>query len=138
VIRVVADANVLISAALARNPGAPSVAVLDAVIDGRVVLVMSPTLLGEIRDVPARTRLRRFLTEAEAARFVADLAAPTSLVPDAPPPHPKLCRDPGDDYLLALVAVRGFPAVRDATIENRCIADGKEGVIGSSAMEGLL
>lgn len=101
-IRIVADANVLISAALARNPGAPSVAVLDAVVDGSVQLVLSPTLLGEIRDVLARPRMRRFLLEAEAARFIADLAALTSVVPDAPPPHPRLCRDPDDDYLLAL------------------------------------
>lgn len=59
-------------------------AVLDAVMDGRDVNVMSPRLFGEIRDMRARPRLQRFLTEAEAARFSGDLAALTSLVPDGP------------------------------------------------------
>lgn len=110
-IRVVADANVLISAALARNPAAPSVAILDAAIDGRLELVTSPTLLGEVADVLARPRLRRLITEEEAARFVADLRALTALVSDAPPPHPALCRDPDDDYLLALATSAGADAI---------------------------
>jgi hypothetical protein len=36
---VVADANVLISAALARSPNAPSVLILDAALDGRLELI---------------------------------------------------------------------------------------------------
>ncbi|MGA8364092.1 MAG: PIN domain-containing protein [Solirubrobacteraceae bacterium] len=43
--RVVADANVLVSAALARSPQAPSVLTLDAALDGRIELVTSPLLL---------------------------------------------------------------------------------------------
>ncbi len=42
---VLADANVLISAALARSPNAPSARILEAAIDGRVSLIASPTLL---------------------------------------------------------------------------------------------
>lgn len=41
VIRVVADANVLVSAALARSPQAPSVLVFDAALDQRLQLVTS-------------------------------------------------------------------------------------------------
>ena len=44
-LRVVADANVLISAALARSPNAPSVLILDAALDGRLDLITSPQLL---------------------------------------------------------------------------------------------
>jgi hypothetical protein len=47
-LRVVADANVLVSAALARSPQAPSVLTLDAALDGRIELVTSPLLLKEI------------------------------------------------------------------------------------------
>jgi hypothetical protein len=43
--RVVADANVLVSAALGRSPEAPSVMALDAALDGRLELVTSPKLL---------------------------------------------------------------------------------------------
>lgn len=44
-LRVVADANVLISAALARSPKAPSVLTLDAALDRRLELITSPLLL---------------------------------------------------------------------------------------------
>lgn len=67
---VVADANVLISAALARSPNAPSVLILDAALDGRLELITSPALLREIADVLARPRLRKYLTTDEALRFV--------------------------------------------------------------------
>jgi predicted nucleic acid-binding protein len=33
---------------------------------------------------------------------VSDLAGVTSLTEDPPPPHPAVCRDPADDYLVAL------------------------------------
>lgn len=63
-LRVVADANVLISAALARSPNAPSVLILEAALDGRLELVTSPQLLGEltsvlIRPPPAEVPLTR-------------------------------------------------------------------------------
>jgi len=48
-LRVVADANVLISAALARSAQAPSVLTLDAALDGRIELITSPLLLQERR-----------------------------------------------------------------------------------------
>jgi putative PIN family toxin of toxin-antitoxin system len=102
VIRIVADANVLVSAALARSPAAPSALVLDAALDGRVELVASPTLLAEIASVLMRPRLRRYLALDEAARFVADLGSQMTLISDAPTPHPAVCRDPNDDYLVAL------------------------------------
>lgn len=103
-IRVVADANVLVSAALARSPQAPSALVFDAALDQRLQLVTSPRLLAEIAEVLSRPRLRRYLSLDEARRFAADLAALTALVADAPEPHPRVCRDPDDDYLLALAA----------------------------------
>ena len=101
-IRVLADANVLVSAALSRDPRAPSVLVFDAALDGRIELITSPALLAEVASVLARPRLRRYLSIDEAERFVADLAGVTSLTADPPPPHPAVCRDPADDYLVAL------------------------------------
>jgi predicted nucleic acid-binding protein len=56
-LRAVADANVLISAALARSPQAPSVLTLDAALDGRAELVTSPSLLREIVSVLSRPAL---------------------------------------------------------------------------------
>jgi putative PIN family toxin of toxin-antitoxin system len=90
--RVVADANVLVSAALARSPQAPSVLTLDAALDGRVELVTSPLLLREVTMVLARPRLQKYVSSDEAARFVADLAAQTVLLVDPPGPHRAVCR----------------------------------------------
>ena len=101
-IRVVLDANVLVSAALARDPAVPSLRAFDALLDERIEVVGCPVLLGEVASVLGRDRLRRYLSIDEARRFVADLAAVMSLVADPPPPHPAVCRDPDDDYLVAL------------------------------------
>ena len=47
-----------------------------------------------------RERLRRYLSTEEARRFVADLAGVMTLVADPPLPHPAVCRDADDDYLV--------------------------------------
>ena len=44
-IRVVLDANVLVSAALARDRAAPSVRAFDALLDGRIEAVGCPACL---------------------------------------------------------------------------------------------
>jgi putative PIN family toxin of toxin-antitoxin system len=76
--------------------------ILDAALDSRLELITSPLLLREIVSVLARPRLRKYLTTDEAHRFVVDLAGQTTLLADQPPPHPPICRDPKDDYLVAL------------------------------------
>jgi putative PIN family toxin of toxin-antitoxin system len=110
-LRVVADANVLISAALARSPNAPSVLTLDAALDGRLELITSPLLLRETAKVLARPRLRKYLSTEQALRFVTDLAGQTTLLTDPPPPHPAVCRDPDDDYLVALATTHHAKAL---------------------------
>lgn len=111
-IRVVFDANVLVSAALARDPAAPSVRAFDAMLDERFEAIASPALLGEVASVLGRERLRRYLSLEEARRFVADLAGVVTLAADPPTPYPAVCRDPGDDYLVALARI----AVVDALV----------------------
>lgn len=101
-IRVVLDANVLVSAALASDRAAPSVRAFDALLDERIEVVACPPLLGEVASVLGRERLRRYLSIDEARRFVADLAGVMTLAEDPSPPHPAVCRDPDDDYLVAL------------------------------------
>jgi putative PIN family toxin of toxin-antitoxin system len=66
VIRVVLDANVLVSAALARDSAAPSVRAFDALVDERIEVVGCPELLGEVAAVLRRARLRRYLSIDEA------------------------------------------------------------------------
>jgi len=123
--RVVADANVLVSAAIARSPQAPSVLTLDAALDGRVELVTSPLLLREVTMVLARRRLRKYVSADEAARFVADLAAQTTLLIDAPGPHPAVCRDPRDDYLVALAQTNAVEAIVSGDLDLLAIDPGQ-------------
>ena len=85
--------------------------ILEAVLVGRVELLTSPQLLVEIGSVLARPRMRRYLSLDEGERFVGDLASLTALHADAPLPHPTVCRDPADDYLLALAVASGVEAI---------------------------
>jgi uncharacterized protein len=124
-LRVVADANVLVSAAIARSPQAPSVLTLDAALDGRAELVTSPLLLREITSVLARQRLRKYVSADEATRFVADLAAQTTLLVDSRGPHPTVCRDPRDDYLVALAEASGAEAIVTGDLDLLAIDPGQ-------------
>jgi predicted nucleic acid-binding protein len=49
-----------------------------------------------------RDRIRRYLSVNEARRFATDLAGVMTLAADPPTPYPAVCRDSGDDYLVAL------------------------------------
>jgi putative PIN family toxin of toxin-antitoxin system len=104
--RVVADANIFVSAALGRSPLSPSVQIIDAALDGRIELVMSPALLKEIADVLSRPRIRRRLSADDAQLFLADVVAQVMMMPDPVDP-PMVCRDPDDDYLVALAMIAG-------------------------------
>ena len=90
----------------------PSVRAFDALLDGRIEAVGCPALLGEVAAVLGRERLRRYLSIEEARRFVTDLASVMTLAADPSPPYPAVCRDPGDDYLVALARA----AVVDALV----------------------
>lgn len=105
-IRIVADANVFVSAALGRSPSAPSARIIAAALDGRIVLVMSPALLAEVADVLSRPRIRARVSTDDARLFLADIAAQVVMFTDPADP-PSICRDPDDDYLVALAATSG-------------------------------
>ena len=61
--------------------------------------------------VLARPRLRRYLSSEEALRFISALAAQANLFADPPGPHAAVCRDPDDDYLVALATASGADAI---------------------------
>ncbi len=99
--RIVADANVIVSAALGRSPESASVRIIDAALDGRIELVMSPALLAEVADVLSRPRIRNRVSAEDVQLFLGDLAAQTLMFADPADP-PSVSRDPDDDYLVAL------------------------------------
>jgi len=103
-VRVVLDANVLVSAVI--SAAGPPRQVLTAWVEGRFELVASPALLEELRDVLDRPRLRRWVSTATASDFIDALAEDAELIDD-PPAQPGLSPDPDDDYLVALARAAG-------------------------------
>jgi putative PIN family toxin of toxin-antitoxin system len=125
--RVVADANAFVSAALGRSPEAPSVRIINAALDGRVELVMSPALLQEIADVLSRPRVRKRLSAEDAQLFLADIAAQVVVFSDPADP-PNLCRDPDDDYVVGLATVSGADAPVSREGDLLAVGAGEAGV----------
>lgn len=102
--RLVLDSGVYVSAAIS-GVGAPA-QLLGAAIEGRIVLLVSTLLVSELRDVLSRPKLRRWLTLEDAQTFVEGVELVAEAVPDPPPDAcAGACRDPDDDYLVALAEV---------------------------------
>jgi uncharacterized protein len=100
-VRAVLDANVLISAVLAPI-GAPA-ALLRAWLDGRFELVVSEQLLAELGRAFKYPKLASRISAEEAEAFIELLRSTALIASDAASP-PRLSRDAGDDYLLALAS----------------------------------
>jgi putative PIN family toxin of toxin-antitoxin system len=98
-LRVVVDPNVAVSALI--TPNGITGQVMRAGLQGHYRMIVCPHLLGELEDVLRRPRLRRWFSEDDATEFVADLSGVADNYTDPSDP-PAICRDPDDDYLLAL------------------------------------
>jgi uncharacterized protein len=101
-VRAVLDPNVIISGTLSSR-GAPA-DVLRALDGGEFELVASQALLDELERALAYPKLRRYISESNAADLVRWVAGSATLVADpeiGPPVH---SRDPDDDYLTALAS----------------------------------
>jgi putative PIN family toxin of toxin-antitoxin system len=98
-LRVVLDANVLVSALLSKA-GAPG-RLLALWLEGAFELVVSEALLAELGRALAYPKLREHISGEDAAAFIALLRATASMRADADRVD-HISRDPGDDYLLAL------------------------------------
>ena len=98
----VVDTNVVVAGLLAASPSSPVALILDAMLAGTLVYLLSPPLLAEYRSVllrPKPTR-RHGLTESEVDAVLAELAANAMWrEPGGGPSAP----DPGDDHLWALL-----------------------------------
>ncbi|MFM8554859.1 MAG: putative toxin-antitoxin system toxin component, PIN family [Betaproteobacteria bacterium] len=101
----IVDTNVLVAGLITSQPSSPTVQVLDAMLDGRLLYLLSSALLKEYRQVLLRPKLarRHGLSESEVDRLLTELAGnalwrePNALPHEAAP-------DPGDDHLWALLA----------------------------------
>ncbi|MFZ9286232.1 MAG: putative toxin-antitoxin system toxin component, PIN family [Burkholderiaceae bacterium] len=101
----IVDTNVLVAALITRHGDSPTARVLNAMIDGSLLFLLSPALLAEYRSVLLRPRLlaTHRLTEAEIDELLATITANALWrEPAAPPPQP--APDAGDAHLWALMA----------------------------------
>ena len=108
-IRPAVDPGVFVSALIGR-PGSPPDLVLQAWIDERVELVVSPQLLEELRLVVARPKFRRWFDETTAGRLVERIERHATVLPDGELP-PVVTRDRADSYLVALARAAGAAAI---------------------------
>jgi putative PIN family toxin of toxin-antitoxin system len=99
---VVVDTNVLAAGLITKDAHSPVSRIVDKMLSGTIIYLLSPALLDEYRDVLLRPKLSRLhgLTEQEVDVLLTDLAANAvwrepELVAAAP--------DPGDSHLWALL-----------------------------------
>jgi uncharacterized protein len=101
-VRAVLDPNVIISGLL--SPKGSPAHVLRAFDEGEFEAVVSDTLLDELARALAYPKLRRYVSEQDAADVVRWLAESATVTTDPEAPPPRHSADPDDDYLIALAA----------------------------------
>jgi uncharacterized protein len=106
--RVVVDPGVLIAGFI--STGGTTARLLDAVLSGRVVAVVSPRLIRELHTVLLRDKFRQYASVGDVDAFVVRLLARSDLVDDPQQVQP-VTRDPDDDYLVALARAQQNAAI---------------------------
>jgi putative PIN family toxin of toxin-antitoxin system len=103
VARVVLDPGVIVSGLL--NPDGTPGRLLDAWVDGEFDLVVSPHLLEELTEVLSRPKLASRLDSTVVSEMLLLVREAAVMASDSPPAE--VCRDPDDDYLVALALGTG-------------------------------
>lgn len=103
-IRVVVDANVLVSAAISVGPSHWIVSA--AFMAEGVTAIVCPALLAEVSSVLDRPRIQKRVPPERAAAFLDDLVTLLDVVADPSTVLP-VTRDRKDDYLVALAVEHG-------------------------------
>ena len=100
--RVVVDPNVLVAGLLTTEQESPTARILDGMLNGRVLFLLSPRLLAEYRAVLLRPKLTTLhgLGESEVERLLTELTANALW---CVPKDTGTAPDPNDDHLWALL-----------------------------------
>jgi putative PIN family toxin of toxin-antitoxin system len=98
-VKVILDANVIVSAAIQRGP---SYRLVQRWLDvGDLEVVICPALFAEVEDVFSRPRLQRRIDPVLAGLYLATIRRIAVFVDD-PAAVESVTRDVKDDYLVAL------------------------------------
>jgi uncharacterized protein len=101
--RVLIDANVIISSLLSPDPArSAAAAVMQAAREGAFVLVVPVETVEEVMRVSAaKPWLTKHISTPDLEQVAGDLNEMAEVAPSLTVPPPKICRDRGDDYLIA-------------------------------------
>lgn len=99
----VVDTNVVVAGLITGSSHSPVVSVLDAMLSGTLVYLVSPALLDEYRSVLLRPKLAKLhgLTEVQIDQLLIELTA-NAIWREPKPGSP--APDRGDDHLWALLS----------------------------------
>jgi len=99
----IVDTNVIVSGLIVSDSKSPPALILEAMLDGRLLFLMSDALLNEYSSVLRRPGLVRLhgLTDDEIDRLLTDLVA-NAMWPESDPSGEISVQ--GDDHLWALLA----------------------------------
>ncbi len=102
----IVDTNVLIAGLLSSQPDSPTVRIVDAMLDGRLIFLLTPQLLNEYRSVLLRPKLISLhgLYEEDIDAILTEITANAiwhELVDNENAHAP----DPGDDHLWAFLEI---------------------------------
>jgi len=100
VARAVLDPGVLVSALI--TPSGRPAKLLVAARAGSFDLIVSPLLLDELERVLQRDKFRRYVDLDGVTEYLDLLRRDAQLTADPETPPPIRCKDPDDDYLIAL------------------------------------
>lgn len=102
--RVVLDANVLVSAAIAQGP---SYRIVTRWLEhGDLDVVICPALLAEVEDVLGRPRIQKRIDPESSQRYLTTIRRIADVAAD-PAEIESITRDVDDDYLVALAREHG-------------------------------
>lgn len=99
------DTNVLVSGLITAESNSPPAEVLDAMLSGRLLYLLSAELLLEYRNVLLRPRISLLhgLNESEIDQILTEITA-NAIWRDPPPDTDHSSPDPQDAHLWALLA----------------------------------
>lgn len=99
---LIIDTNVLVAGILSNNIDSPTARIFNAMLDGRIMHLLSPALLQEYRDVLLRPRLRKLhgLSKVEVDQILSEITANAIW---REPAESRGAPDPGDDHLWSLL-----------------------------------
>ncbi len=102
---VVVDTNVMVAGLISGEPNSPTVQIVDAMLAGRLIYLLSLHLLQEYRQVLLRPKLLRLhgLDEEQIDQLLTEITA-NALWRERLPEATEHAPDPGDEHLWQLLA----------------------------------